>query len=341
MKTYNSIDVMKFILAILVICIHTNPLQDVMPLINYGICQFLARIAVPLFFMASGFFLFLKMDFCKLDVLRIKKYILHVFRLYIIWSIIYIPLIYEDVMLKSSNINYNIASEINNIIMGGSYLHLWFLKALVSASILSAVFLLFKISKKNIIKVLIFLYAIALIEHSYYGIYKYVINDYEVISILISEWSNVIVTCRDGICFGAIFFFLGACISQNVKKNKMSIKYTKYMIISWLGLLVEAIMVKAVGLIRVPDVYIMLIPTAYYTFIYILNIRLEDSKLYFYLRKQSMFIFYTHALFIYICRQYFIQIGHLGVFVFSVLASIAVSHIMIKFNNNIIIKKIS
>ena len=166
------------------------------------------------------------------------------------------------------------------------------------------------------------------------------INDYEVISILISEWSNVIVTCRDGICFGAIFFFLGACISQNVKKNKMSIKYTKYMIISWLGLLVEAIMVKAVGLIRVPDVYIMLIPTAYYTFIYILNIRLEDSKLYFYLRKQSMFIFYTHALFIYICRQYFIQIGHLGIFVFSVLASIAVSHIMIKFNNNIIIKNL-
>lgn len=340
MKSYNSIDLMKFIMAILIICIHTDPLKEVMPLINYGICQCIARVAVPLFFMTSGFLLFQKMDFGKLDIKKIKNYVKHIFKLYVSWSLIYIPLIYADVISKPGILNYNIVDEINNIIMGGSYLHLWFLKALISASIFSTTLLLFKINKKKIIKILFILYILALFEHSYYGIYKYIIPNESIINIMINEWSHVIVTSRDGICFGAIYFFLGACISENIKKNKIPQYYTQYMLLSWLGLFIEAMLVKIWGLIRVADIYIMLIPTAYYTFVYILNIKLEDSIVYFYLRQQSMFIFYTHALFIYVYREFY-SMNHFYIFVLTVVTSIGISHILIKLNNNIIIKHLS
>ena len=54
-KTYYALDVAKFISAFLVVCIHTGPLLDVDATGNFILVQILARLAVPFFFVASGF----------------------------------------------------------------------------------------------------------------------------------------------------------------------------------------------------------------------------------------------------------------------------------------------
>ena len=62
-KTYYALDVAKFISAFLVVCIHTGPLLDVDATGNFILVQILARLAVPFFFVASGFLFFRKLDF--------------------------------------------------------------------------------------------------------------------------------------------------------------------------------------------------------------------------------------------------------------------------------------
>ena len=61
-KNYYALDVAKLICALLVICIHTGPLLDISSDANFVLVQVLARLAVPLFFVISGFLFFQKID---------------------------------------------------------------------------------------------------------------------------------------------------------------------------------------------------------------------------------------------------------------------------------------
>ena len=51
--SFNSIDVFKLICALLIVCIHTDPLENYNILANYILVDIFARIAVPFFFVAS------------------------------------------------------------------------------------------------------------------------------------------------------------------------------------------------------------------------------------------------------------------------------------------------
>ena len=56
MRKYNSLDLLKILLSVLVVCIHTFPLQSYSRIVNAFLVNELSRIAVPLFFIISGFF---------------------------------------------------------------------------------------------------------------------------------------------------------------------------------------------------------------------------------------------------------------------------------------------
>ena len=55
---YPALDAFRLIAAILVIAIHTSPLSDISSAADFILTRIIARIAVPFFFMTSGFFLF-------------------------------------------------------------------------------------------------------------------------------------------------------------------------------------------------------------------------------------------------------------------------------------------
>ena len=63
-KKYNAIDIAKLICSFLVIAIHIKPFgatdNNILIYINDGIQNFIARIAVPFFFISSGYFLYKK-----------------------------------------------------------------------------------------------------------------------------------------------------------------------------------------------------------------------------------------------------------------------------------------
>ncbi len=57
-RQYQGIDVLKFIMAILVISLHIYPFTDINETLNYYTINWFSRLAVPFFFVCTGFFIF-------------------------------------------------------------------------------------------------------------------------------------------------------------------------------------------------------------------------------------------------------------------------------------------
>ena len=56
-RSYTGIDVFRLAAALLIIAIHTSPLADLSGMGDFVLTRVIARVAVPFFFVTSGFFL--------------------------------------------------------------------------------------------------------------------------------------------------------------------------------------------------------------------------------------------------------------------------------------------
>lgn len=151
-RKYNGIDLFKFIMAILVVAVHVQPQSDTDNVMLYRAIDSFAACAVGFFFVTAGFLLGEKMKTAteygeKLSI--IKKYILHILKLYLIWTVIYLPPeVFYDVAcefpLKTAVINY-----LRGLVFIGEHFNSWILWYLLS-SIYALLFmlLLFKLNIK-------------------------------------------------------------------------------------------------------------------------------------------------------------------------------------------------
>lgn len=93
-----ALDYFKILLSILVITIHIYPLFDKLSFSSWAISGGIARIAVPCFFVFSGYFIASKID----DPKATFKYLKHLLIIYVVWALIYFP--YHETYL--SNFGY-------------------------------------------------------------------------------------------------------------------------------------------------------------------------------------------------------------------------------------------
>lgn len=118
----NNLDVLKIIMAFLVIALHIFPVSKVTGiegLISYEIASGITRIAVPTFFLISGYFLRNKLN----DKPYLWKYTKRILLLYVVWQFIYLP----D-LIRFYNLGWFSKSDmILKLIYG--YWHLWYLLA--------------------------------------------------------------------------------------------------------------------------------------------------------------------------------------------------------------------
>lgn len=110
------LDYFRIILSLLVITVHTQFLFSSDSLTGWLISNGIGRVAAPCFFLISGYYLHFRLD----DNKAIKRYLLHIFIVYIVWSFIYLPTYYNTIEAHSL---------ITFAIMG--YYHLWYLPALL------------------------------------------------------------------------------------------------------------------------------------------------------------------------------------------------------------------
>ena len=79
-----SIDILKVILALMVVGIHSGFLEDISALGRYLTVSGLFRMAVPIFFVINGFYFF------SVPPEKISHWFKRVIQLYLFWTIVYI-----------------------------------------------------------------------------------------------------------------------------------------------------------------------------------------------------------------------------------------------------------
>ena len=170
-KCYDGIDVLKFLMALLVVVLHLHPFKGISPYWDYLTTQGLTRVAVPFFFLTAGFFLFRKMREDAVDWAAIRKYVRRIFYMLVAWSLVYLPFfIKTSVRYYHDDLGKGILRLIKGFFYNGVQYHLWFLPVLIY----SVLFVAFLLSRRmRIGKILLLtlpLEVLLIVSASYYGL---------------------------------------------------------------------------------------------------------------------------------------------------------------------------
>lgn len=165
MKERNrSIDIFRYVCAVLVVVIHTNPFQDISPRFGYFLSQVLPRVAVPFFFLVAGYF--------YIDALENRKkvflpYLIRLLKTYALWSILYFVI--DLIQWGYQDITHFFLRFIVSFMTIGSYYHFWFFPALIFSVCLVTILYRAKL-QKLILPASFILYVIGCLGCSYHSI---------------------------------------------------------------------------------------------------------------------------------------------------------------------------
>lgn len=297
-KSYDSIDLFRVIAVIFVVMNHTYPFANISETADFIITRIIARIAVPFFFMVSGYFVIsniFNVDKEK-NYTLIKKSIHKTLKLYCIATIIYIP-----VNLYSGNLSFHngILTLLKDILFDGTFYHLWYLPAAIIGMLL-LVFLLKYFKTRTVLIISIVLYVVGLGGDSYY----YLVNKIPLVCKMYAVLFSVFNYTRNGFFIAPIFLILGALIAR--QKKTVDIKKALIgFIISLSIMVIEGLVLYKFNVQKHSSMYIMLLPVMFYLFQIILQLsgKLGANKINSRrCRNMSMVAYLIHPLIIVIIR---------------------------------------
>ncbi|GGG54409.1 serine racemase VanT catalytic subunit [Paenibacillus radicis (ex Gao et al. 2016)] len=281
---YGGIDTFKLIAAFLVITIHLGPLLSVDPYADFVLTGIIARLAVPFFFIASGFFLFGKMKADrKRELASMRRFTLRVGVLYAAGVIAYLPLNLYDGYFKQP---ISIGGILQDIVFNGTFYHLWYLPALMTGAwIVYGLRVLF--SAKTVLAVSAALYGLALLGDSYYGLTA----GSPALTALYDGMFTIFDYTRNGIGFAPLYIALGAWAAVRPLPSRPRQKYVIWLILSIAALLVEGMVLHAAGWPRHDSMYLALVPAVYSLFRLLQS---AEGREHPYLRALSTWIYMLH-----------------------------------------------
>lgn len=211
MKQYKTINVLKFLCAIFIIVIHTvNSEVDT----GYFFIT-TARIATPLFFMITGYFLSDKIY--NKDFQGIHRYAMKIFKLYCIWSIVYIIGAHQNYFCYPT-LRESIKNILKLFVFYGTYAHLWYLISCFVA-VYIVYFLINSIGTKGSIIVSSLLYTGCLFFDSYYFLSPDILLE-KVINPYREDFGEI----WNSFLWILIFLVIGIAVKKYYDGKKVSIK---------------------------------------------------------------------------------------------------------------------
>ena len=188
-KRICSIDIFRYICAIMIIIIHTHPFEEIDADLGLFFTKIFSRIALPFFFAISGFAYARTRETKNSDTYNWWKSISKYFYIYLIWSLVYLPLsIYTHIKIDKPDTFNLIIILFKNFFIKGTYFHLWFFPALILSISLAYFLEKIKASKKSIIASSLILYFIGCSSYFYSDIFS---NNIGIINIFKSNYFNI------------------------------------------------------------------------------------------------------------------------------------------------------
>lgn len=292
---YHSVDVFKLICSILVVMIHIPPFgsNDTFAQVNFGIQNAAARIAVPFFFMCTGFFLYQKTTCDDFDIQPVKVYLRKILRLYLIWSAIYFPVSMKSILGHPQGIGYGLMTYVRNFFFVGSYTLLWYLNATIVGVWIVSFLLSRKVKPKNILIAAAAFYGLGLLAQSWFGLIVPLKTAMPGVWSMLKVMQKVFVTTRNGLFEGFLFISIGMLFAFNKVSIRKGLALPGFLI-CYLCMFGEVFLVERLGFARGYDMNLFLVPTTVFLFDLVIRFRLPgrgNGKL---LRWLSSLIFYLH-----------------------------------------------
>lgn len=284
-----AVDFFRLVFAVGIVALHLAPMKDINETFNYFVVHVLTRLAVPFFFLVSGFFLQKKIQ----DFQKVKAYLARIFQLYVIYTVLYLPQIIYGYRKAGGLWVWNLLDWVRNFFFVGSYTQLWYFVGLIAATAL--LYLLkskLKLRDRYIAAMVLILYAIGTIGNAYIQPLQDRIN------VPVSEWAQldrkylllwlyfrVFSTTRNGLFFGLPYVFFGYLIAKNkakiVRKN-----YLLLAVLSFLFMTGEAVMVHEIFGGTGSDMLFALLPTSVFVFLFVVFIDCKKTQRNFHLAHQ-------------------------------------------------------
>lgn len=301
---YQNLDILKYLSAILIMILHLRPFINFSDQLDLAFNNIITRICVPIFFIITGYFVAKKE---KNNENYIKDYVKKTIPLYLVWSLLYIPVIIGTIIKYLPIINeylskINIAVPLLIILSilllpvvilialcyTGIYYHLWYFPAIIFSLLI-----LKKWKNKFNIKYLLVISFILLLfgaTETYYGVLPLSIKE------LLSYYYNIFFTTRNFLFFGLFYVVLGYFIGTKEKA------YSKYcfakLIISFFLLIFEAILLHDTNRLN-SNILLSCVPLTYYLFISVIYIT-NNVKLKFQFGNLSKYYYLIHPMIIFI-----------------------------------------
>lgn len=283
LRKYNSIDLMKIIMSICVVAIHTEPLNNCTNKWALNIFDSVVRMAVPFFFVVSGFLLASKFDddFSSdhnIDI--VKKTLIRIMKLYVLWTIIYLPMTMVHFLLEKKSILHNFVDFIRGFIFIGQQYNswpLWYLLSTIYSLCLILLILKLKLNRKILLTIgfvfLIFSTGVSWFV-SYTGTMPYSLT------LVQKALSYTIVTGR--IFTGAFYIPLGIYLQK--KEMPVSICTTMLVLGFILSIFTTSFVIDIV----------LLVVSITGLFGVVVKWQLKDNSIYPILRRMSTVIYFVH-----------------------------------------------
>lgn len=261
-----SVDLLKFFFCLCVVALHCDTLDCVDSNIKYYVTQGVFRLAVPFFFVASGFFLARKFwDKAEEVDCIYKRYIKRLLIPLFYFSLINI--VFESIKMSSYVSGPFIFREIIKHVVFYPWGALWFLQACIVG-----VLLLYPFAKRN--KVLLALlisfvmYVWALVCNNYFFLVQGTF-----IEPYVQTYMNLCISARNGIFVGFIYLSIGFVIA------KKKIQFSNVVMILVLGLyLLEIYLLRGKATLDDSALYISQLLVVPVIFIKALNFPLRLSE---------------------------------------------------------------
>lgn len=300
-KQSNSvIDVAKFFLAIGVIALHCQ--------VDLAALNVFYKLAVPLFFMFSSYFLFGKLSSVKNreeSSRAIKAFVVRNLKLYTFWLAIQLPLLISYQSFDTSvNVVVGLLMFVRALLFGSTFTGSWYFSALMIGSLLIYFASKF-LNQKSLIILSMLAYCACLLFSSYHGIIR---NSY-IVGWIYTAYSIIFLSLVHGFPVGLIWISLGRSqVGKSCNRKWMFI----LTFISFVGLVAEQLIVQQLGLVLVTDCYVMLIPTCFGIF----QLCRSSSWAWIHsvkLRNLSTMIYVMHGMVITLLRPISSQISEIGI----------------------------
>ncbi len=305
---YENLDGIRYFGSILIIVLHLRPFVGTLDSLDFVINYVLGRVCVPLFFFITSYFIAKKEENSPE---YIKKYVRSIIPVYLIWSVVYIPVLisflkpYFPQMLEYLNLVPTILKIpvilisvpfglVIVLFYSGAYYHLWYFPALL----LSLLILKAWKKKHSLSTLLIVSFILILLgsTETYYGILPTTLQQ------IVSYYFHIFVTTRNFLFFGLFYVVFGYLVGKKeFEVPKKLVLKTSF----WLCVLVlEAIFIKRINRIN-SNILLSCIPLVYYLFFLLIHSKpLYRRKRVFPLRNLYKYYYLIHPLIIFLFQQF-------------------------------------